>query len=1623
MRAQRLQQAIDILESGTLSNPTGLVQLQSPLCVKLKPRETIELRGPIPHSNISIVPRETDQLPQGLAIVSTEVFSDSISCKVANSSGSEVVLSHSVVLAEIHSPNSEPLEFQALVGPSTEAPIKIDSRDTTCLIDSGSQVSTISESFFSKYVTDDLYDLPHDFKLLGAGDNEIPYLGYTRASVFVPSEFVGVGETVESIFLVCPDTKFSSRVPILLGTNTLSLFANMCKRVAGPNYARVLELKAEVAFAYEDMVGDNDGYLGSARLMTHHVIVQPGAVEEVPCLARISAPVTRDAIVLSESKSLAEGLAVVGCKVPTQFLPKVKVFVRNETDKDIMIKKGQKVADVFTIDTEYTLNNVCNTLLQNGDQQGHNDGVAHMFQCSAQSSCADEVKKDTNVEIGCDDKQTTDKIQFKFGDAAPSEWKTKFDERLQGYSDVFVKHSFDINAAETGHEYDIKLEPGPTVRNRARPVNPKDFEDFRRHIQGLLDAKIIRPSNSPFASGVVLCRKKNGDLRVTCDYRMINARTVKDSYCVPKIDDLFLTLSGSKWYSSCDLCKAYFQLPISESSKKITAFATPFGVYEWNRLSQGLCNAPAVFQRVMEGCFRDMNLTELIIFLDDLLIHGKTLEELEERTIKVLERLRKFKLKLDPAKCVFGTAEVKHLGHVISENSIRPDPDKTSAVDSWPKPATVKEVKSFLGFCNMYRKFIPQFHTMSKPLNELTLGYVPAKCRSRSKKEGATLTLSSDITHLWNDKHDTAFTDLKHALTSDLVLGIADKERPFFLHVDASGFALGAVLYQNDPEGKMRVIAYASRGLNKSEQHYPAHKREFLALKWAMSDKFRDFLLGSKSVVVTDNNPLCYVLKNAKLDATCHRWLASLSLFDFELRYKKGSLHTDADALSRRAHEHIADDDAYKRTMEKIAFLVEKAERFDDITAVSSDSVQAVLNSQRVGYSLLQRTGIFGTGGPNDGDSVPAVEQIVKDPSLIPDDVLEPKSDASVQDVISDGEWRKLQLDDENLRSVIQCLEGGQLLSPVQLGNPELKVFSREWKHLVLRGGVLKRQVEHDGLTQFQLVIPKSYRKTALRGVHDDLFHTHFDDAVIHLRRRFFWPFMARHLEEKIKTCSRCIRKGARCQKAPMQSIVTTYPLELLSIDYLTIEVKGIKQNVLMVLDHFTKFASAILTKDQTAKTVAKALWEKFFMTYGFPKRILSDQGRDFESKMIKELCDVAGITKCRTTPYHPSGNPVERTNRTLIGMLRGLENEQKTDWRKSLPAVVHAYNCCISQSTGFSPYFLFFGRQPRLPIDVAFGIDIGEKKKGSTIQYVRELKSQLGRAYQKASDNMEKSSNRNKRRYDASAIAAELCSGDRVLVRKLGPRLDSKVSDRWEDSIYIVKARAGELPVYTVQDESGKGPLRTLHRNHLLPIGILDMENSQTQQKSVAPPKPVEGIKARDVDLNLVSSSDSGDDIFIDVEVVPVLPVPVEAAHEEKVLTDSQVEKVVDVNVPEARECGEDAQADELSDRGEHASGDNPDSEGDMPLSSQSEVSVESSDGDMSVESSEPRRSTRIRRPVDRLNLLHRVQCRRGVTPRSNVDPVCLELRRLQQQVSVLFGLLSVGVGIFVFQLLWFTF
>ena len=373
---------------------------------------------------------------------------------------------------------------------------------------------------------------------------------------------------------------------------------------------------------------------------------------------------------------------------------------------------------------------------------------------------------------------------------------------------------------------------------------------------------------------MVLVRKKDGGLRFCIDLRKLNNRTIKDGYSLLRIEDTLDCLHGAVWFSTLDLKSGYWQVELEEEAKPLTAFTIgPLGFWECECMPFGLTNAPATFQRLMESCLGELHLNWCIIYLDDIIVFSRTPEEHIHRLRAVFETLKAAGMKLKPSRCDFFKKEIKYLGHVVSEQGVSTDPDKIKAVTEWPQPTTVTEVRSFLGFVSYYRRFIPIFSKVAKPLNKLL-----------QNLEG-TLSQKKKFKVHWGTEQQEAFETPQGLCTESPVLAYADFKAPFILHTDASGEGLGAVLYQVQ-EGKQRVIAYASRSLSKSERNYPVHKLEFLALKWAITDKFHEYLYSSQFQVYTDNNPLTYVLTTAKLDATGHRWVAALSNHTFSVIYK-----------------------------------------------------------------------------------------------------------------------------------------------------------------------------------------------------------------------------------------------------------------------------------------------------------------------------------------------------------------------------------------------------------------------------------------------------------------------------------------------------------------------------------------------------------------------------------------------------------------------------------------------------------------------------------------------------------------------------------------------------------------
>lgn len=1238
-------------------------------------------------------------------------------------------------------PQKDPLfpSRDSLIGQCPQADIRVNNQDVRCLIDTGSQVTMFTEGLCKELFCESCptgAETPW-LTLRGANGLDIPYIGY----IMVDFQVRGVQVPAKGVVIVKDHCLGSHKA--LLGMNVISccweelfqqhqglqprantkasvkegwenVFAD-CRRIAAATAQPRVDT-ARVACRYALTIPAHSEALVWARLPGHHnypdncVLIEPHRDCQSVDVARVLAKVQRG---------------------------RVPVRVRNLQPHPVLLHRHHRLAQVTAMDA---------SAVRDGPDVHFTEvspGIVEVGVIQL-GSRSEDVGQGVPKHLVCESLQ---------GSGLDTEQQHQLQQFLSRWSHVFSSHDDDYGCTDVV-THAIPTGDAAPIRERYRPVPPTLYKEVRTLLQGMLKSGVIRESSSPWAAPIVLVQKKDGSLRFCVDYRKLNNVTRKDAFPLPRIEDSLTSLTQAMWYSTLDLASGYWQVRVDAQDREKTAFTTPFGLFEWDRMPFGLCNGPATFQRLMQRCLGGQLSESALVYLDDVILYSVDFAAHLHHLEEVFRALERYGLKLRPEKCHLFRTEVKFLGHRVSAEGVSPDPDKVSAVQEWTPPKTVRQVRSFLGFVGYYRRFIKDFSKIAKPLNELLQG------TSRPRGRG-----SPPIQ--WSSECEAAFQQLKQELVQAPILAYADFTQPFVVYTDASNRGLGAVLAQCQG-GVERVIAYASRSLHpaeKNDSNYSSFKLELLAMKWAVSEKFKDYLWGAKVTVITDNSPLVH-LQTAKLGSVEQRWVAQLASFDYHIQYRPGKDHTNADVLSRLP-------------------------------------------------------------SPGDAPPAPAPPSPGEEELLV--GIVEAPGAQSESPPASwgwdPGRWHDLQGTDPDLIALRALLNAGALPPAAErkaLPQRRRQLLS-QWKRLSLKQGVICRTVQ-DPHTQepiSQIVVPQGQITSLLEAYHNQAGHQGQERTISLLRKRFYWPQMEPSVEKFIQSCPRCIlRKTKPDQKAPLVPIVPQAPLHIVAMDFLTLSRPTDRyQNILVITDLFTKFAWAVPTADQTALTTAKALWATVLQPFGCPEVIHSDQGPNFESALMHELCLMYGCRKTRTTPYHPQGNGgCERFNQTLLNLLGTLEIDQQARWVDYLPTLTHAYNNSVHSSTGYAPTYLMFGRHVRLPLDLLLGTDRGRGAENIP-EWVGQHQERLQYAYRKVSEHLGAAANRNKHLYDKTAQEAPLLPGERVLVRDSRRQSKGKLSDRWEPRPYVVLRRhQGDAPVYTVRPEGEQGPERVLHRNLLRP-------------------------------------------------------------------------------------------------------------------------------------------------------------------------------------------------------------
>ena len=756
--------------------------------------------------------------------------------------------------------NPDPL--LRLIGPANEATISIEGQEFKALIDSGAQLSTISESLVTALKLP-VHKLNTLIEAEVSGGGIIPYVGYVEARLKIP----GIkAMNKDSLFMVSNDSPYMERVPTQLGTlhireailcatdTEINKLATAWKTANFPPLEKNLKV-TKPEFDLNQIKG-HVKLTKSVTIAPFQTILASGLAECNQHFKRVNVLVEPD-----PDKCYNSVIPIHGYTVLKPGSSRVSVGLQNHSCRKITIAAKSIVAKITAA------NLVPHSLAPNvetEDGQHQDQDQENMNCCSTR-----EVPKLTPEK----EKLIFDKIDLSGADSWDPKLVEEAKQLFREYAHIFALESLDM-----GHtslvKYDNRLDNYTPFKERYRRIPPHLFNEVKNHLKEMIEVGAICKSNSPWARAVVLVRKKDGSLRFCIDLCKLNAHTIKDAYSLPRIDETLDYLGGAMIFTSLDLKSGYWQVEMEEGSKPLTAFTIgPLGFYECERMPFGLTNAPATFQRLMENCLGDLHLNWCIIYLDDIIVFSNNPEDHLNRLRGVFDKLEKAGLKLKPKKCRFFKTKITYVGHIVSAKGIETDPKKVEAVKNWTVPKTVLDVRSFQGFTNHYKRFIKGYANVARPLNLLVSG-------GNANRKKMLIE--------WTEECQIVFDKLKDLCTSTPILAYANYHKPFQLQTDASDLGLGAVLYQKDENDHQRVIAFASRSLSNTERNYPAYKLEFLALKWAITDQFYEYLYGGQFDVYTDNNPLTYVLTSAKLDATGQRWVASLANYDFRIFYKSG---------------------------------------------------------------------------------------------------------------------------------------------------------------------------------------------------------------------------------------------------------------------------------------------------------------------------------------------------------------------------------------------------------------------------------------------------------------------------------------------------------------------------------------------------------------------------------------------------------------------------------------------------------------------------------------------------------------------------------------------------------------
>lgn len=1009
----------------------------------------------------------------------------------------------------------------------------------------------------------------------------------------------------------------------------------------------------------------------------------------------------------------------------------VKQFQINSTE-DCVVDQMQLAPNVYTARTIASKNSSFIRVINTGHEPQIVSNIIEKVEPLSDFHCysASVVSKDT---------QRIDTLNEILKDKTPTQFIPNIYGLTERFSDVFALPNDQMT---TNNFYNQKLRLSDNtpsyVKNYRTPHSQKD--EIKRQVEKLIKNDLIEPSNSSYNSPIILVPKKSSEKqkswRMCIDYRKVNKNLIPDRFPLPRIDDILDNLGRSKFFSVLDLYSGFHQVPIEIESRDITAFSTDQGSFRWKVLPFGLNVSPNSFVRMMNLAFSGLPVDQLFIYIDDIIVLGKSESDHMKNLEATLTRCRERNLKINPEKCQFFKREVNYLGHVCSTDGISPDPSKFDSIKKVPIPRNADEVRRFVAMANYYRKFINNFSVITIPLNKLT-------------KKNSIFS--------WDAQCQNAFDKIKTLLCSAPLLAYPDYSKEFTVTVDASKLGVGSVLSQDD-----KPISYASKNFNPADQNKSTIEQELIAIHFSIN-YFKHYLYGTHFKVRSDHKPLIYLFNLKNPSSKLTRLRLDLAEYNFEIEHLPGTKNVVADCLSRI---HIDDIKNITNYDDNVVLALTRAQarkqdlKLKDIKQVPSNKNKDVqIKRPKI---ISAENNILNKGIPimtakyNHGNSTMCIEINKKY-----------KSGKNIFKYVlyNDSQLSKLILSSLNKMAH-------------ETGLTEIKMVSNDefFNYVSLNDF---KNMGNDMLSNLTIYIINPIVQVSARDEKLRLIQKYHDDPIFgghrgvhkvyqNLKQFVSWKDMYKEIKEYVSRCPECqkCKPHIRTKEEMVLTDTPSGPFEKISVDTVGPLSTSESDNkyALTIMCELSKYLISTPIPSKDAKTVAKAIVESLILIHGPVRIILTDQGTEYANAIFKEITEFFKIDLIHSVPYHHQTlGANERSHRSLNEYLRIYLNEVD-EWEDYLKSFTFCYN--ISTHASFddklSPFQIIFGRKV-LNEETFFSNKITPIY--NLENYAKELKFKLEKTSLMAKKYLEASKIKSKESYDRKLNKIEIKIGDKIIV------------------------------------------------------------------------------------------------------------------------------------------------------------------------------------------------------------------------------------------------------------------